>query len=198
MKICKKCYYVNEGDSKFCKRCGNPLVNTDNLVLNNKMQYNKNNYFLIMVIIVICIFILFGTFFYISNLNNNLNTNQLQFIFNQDSNNNLTNSSLQIISGTISTGSDDNDLSYCKVYLGLEHAGEPCKISTLYSRNGNSLNNGNIIDKVIDSNGYVSVPSAYAFKYYPDYCIIKIYDSNGVLQSTKYVTLKPTEGTQYF
>lgn len=106
--------------------------------------------------------------------------------------------SMSILSGTISTGSDPSDKTYCKVYVGSEYAGESVKISVLYSRDGSNLNQGNIVPKTVDSNGYVSVPSAYAFDKYPDNAYITIYDSNGAPVDTKTVSLKVESGSQSF
>ena len=101
-------------------------------------------------------------------------------------------------SGSFSTGSGKSDLTYCSVYVGEEYAGESVKISVLYSRDGSALNQGNIVPKTVDSSGYISVPSAYAFKSYPDDAYVTIYDSNGNVLDTQEVYLSPSSGTQTF
>ena len=106
--------------------------------------------------------------------------------------------SWKIHSGSISTGSSLSDKTYCSVYVGTEHAGENCKISVLYSRDGSNLNQGNIVPKTVDSSGYVSVPSAYAFDYYPDTALVTIYDANGKELDHLTVNLAEQSGTQTF
>ena len=110
----------------------------------------------------------------------------------------LSSSSMSILSGTISTGSSLSDKTQCSVYVGSEYAGENVKISVLYSRDGSNLNQGKIVPKTVTSDGYVSVPSADAFKKYPDNAIITIYDSNGNTLDTETVNLSPSSGSQYF
>ena len=105
---------------------------------------------------------------------------------------------IYIHDGYISTGSAKSDKTYCHVNVGSGYAGENVKISVLYSRDGTNLNKGNIVPKTVDSDGYVSVASAEAFKKYPDEAFITIYDSDGSTIDTKTVYLDPTSGTQYF
>ena len=105
---------------------------------------------------------------------------------------------MAINGGTISTGSAKSDKTYCSVYVGSGYAGENVKISVLYSRDGKNLNQGNIVPKTVDSEGYVSVPSAKAFKKYPDEAYITLYDSNGNTIDTQSVSLSPKSGSQSF
>lgn len=107
-------------------------------------------------------------------------------------------SDMRILSGSFYTGSSGSDKTYCSVYVGRQYSGESVKISVLYSRDGSNLNKGNIVPKTVDSDGYVSVPSADAFKYYPDHALISIYDSNGNVLDTQEVNMSPHDGTQNF
>ena len=54
--------------------------------------------------------------------------------------------------------------------MGPEHSGESVTIQIKYSRDGSSLNNGNMVPKTVDSSGYINVNSADAYKYFPDHC----------------------------
>ena len=92
-----------------------------------------------------------------------------------------TPSSISILGGSFSTGSADEDKTYARINVGTSHAGENVIVQIFYSRDGNSLNNGND-----------------AYLYYPDHATIKIYDSNSKLLTTKSVSLSPTSGTQTF
>ena len=100
--------------------------------------------------------------------------------------------------GSFTTGSELEDKTYAKLYLGKEHSGESVKVRILYSRDGVSLNHGNLVDATIKSDGYVSIASADAYSKYPDYASVEVYDSSGHLVSTQGISLKTTSGTQYF
>ena len=126
-----------------------------------------------------------------SNVNPTQDTNQSQ--------NPGTNSGeLEILGGDISTGSSLSAKTKAHIFVGTQHAGETVKITAKYSRDGTSLNNGNILSRTVDSEGYVSFNSAEAFKKYPDTAIIELYNSDGSLADTETVTLSPSEGTQSF
>ena len=105
---------------------------------------------------------------------------------------------LNILGGSFSTGSELSDKTNAKLYLGQNHAGEKVIVQIFYSRDGNSLNNGNMVPVTVDSNGYVSVSSADSYSKFPDYATIKLYDANSILQDTVSVTLSPSSGTQTF
>lgn len=107
-------------------------------------------------------------------------------------------SSMTINGGSFSTGSHLSDKTYAKIYVGPEHSGEKVKIQILYSRDGSSLNNGNMVPKTVTSNGYIEVASADSYKYYPDFAEIKLYDNSGNLMDTQSVSLSPESGTQNF
>lgn len=107
-------------------------------------------------------------------------------------------SNMRILGGSFSTGSSLSDKTYCSVYVGEEYAGENVKISVLYSRDGSNLNHGNVVPKTVSNDGYISVPSAYAFDKYPDNGFITIYDSNGNVLDTLDVSMSETSGKQTF
>ena len=107
-------------------------------------------------------------------------------------------SSISILGGSFSTGSADEDKTYARINVGTSHAGENVIVQIFYSRDGNSLNDGNMVPATVHSDGYLEITSADAYKYYPDHATIKIYDSNSKLLTTKSVSLSPTSGTQTF
>lgn len=107
-------------------------------------------------------------------------------------------SDMKILSGSFSTGSSLGDKTWCSVYVGEQYAGEDVKISVLYSRDGSNLNQGKIVPKTVGSDGTVSVPSADAFKYFPDHAVVTIYDSNGDILDTQEVIMSAKSGTQTF
>ena len=109
-----------------------------------------------------------------------------------------TPSSISILGGSFSTGSADADKTYARINVGTAHAGENVIVQIFYSRDGNSLNNGNMVPATVHSDGYLEIASADAYKYYPDYATINIYDSNSNLLTTQSVSLSPTSGTQTF
>ena len=105
---------------------------------------------------------------------------------------------MYIRSGTITTGSSLSSKSTCKVFVGKEFSGAKVQISTLYSRDGTDLNAGKLVPKTVDSDGYITVNSADAFKLYPDSCLICLYDSNGNELDYRTVYLETESGTQSF
>lgn len=107
-------------------------------------------------------------------------------------------SSMKIQSGSFSTGSAEEDKTYASIYVGKEHAGESVTVQIFYSRDGNSLNNGNMVPVTVHSDGYVEVASADAYHYYPDYASINLYSPSGSLLDSRSVSLSPTSGTQTF
>jgi len=109
-----------------------------------------------------------------------------------------TPSSISILGGSFSTGSENSDKTYARINVGTAHAGENVIVQIFYSRDGKSLNNGNMVPATVHSDGYLEIASADAYKYYPDYATIKIYDSNNELLTTQSVSLSPSAGTQTF
>ena len=109
-----------------------------------------------------------------------------------------TPSSISILGGSFSTGSAEEDKTYASINVGTQHAGENVIVQIFYSRDGNSLNNGNMVPVSVHSDGYIEVASADAYHYYPDFAKINIYDSNSHLLTSKSVSLSPESGTQTF
>ena len=180
---------------------------------------DNKNLMIICLTIIICAVLIAGGLIFLSNNGSDNNSNDTDIgssvslpdsSINQteDSQNQTDNapvvedksrvSDMKIISGSFSTGSSRNDKTYCSVYVGEQYAGENVKISVLYSRDGNNLNKGNIVPKTVSSDGYVSVPSADAFKYYPDHALVTIYDNNGNVLDTQEVVMSAQSGTQTF
>ena len=218
--FCPNCNCENSDSAKFCKKCGTPLKKTmdHQSVINsiNGEKSSKDNTTKIIIIALIIIAVaLAGVFAYIGFGNNASDSSQ-----NQVQNNNTANlpanntevqtaqpsqttqvvpsQSMTIYGGTFSTGSSLSDKTYASIYVGPEHAGENVKIQIKYSRDGSSLNNGNMVPKTVDSSGYINVRSADAYKYYPDFATINIFDTSGNLLDTQSVSLIPDSGTQSF
>jgi len=66
-----------------------------------------------------------------------------------------TPSSISILGGSFSTGSADADKTYARINVGTAHAGEDVIVQIFYSRDGNSLNNGNMVPATVHSDGYL-------------------------------------------
>ena len=193
-----------------------PTVRVDNSNSNNSNGNSNSgsdnkNLIIICLTVVICAILIAGALVLFSNNNSNDNSDILSDSASLNGTNSIdvnestdvepvktAQSDMQILSGSFSTGSGKSDKTYCSVYVGEEYAGESVKISVLYSRDGSTLNQGKVVPKTVDSSGYVSVPSANAFKYYPDDAYITLYDSDGNVLDTQEVYLSPQSGKQTF
>lgn len=222
--LCPNCKSENSDSAKFCKKCGTALkkktINHNDMIqsINNENTNSDNKTKYIIVALIIVVIVLAGVFAYIG-FGNNTNTSDTQTVDNSNNDNveevqNTTVSSepaqttqvastpqttqMTIGGGSFSTGSSLSDKTYASIYVGPEHAGENVKIQIYYSRDGSSLNNGNMVAKTVDSSGYINVKSADSYKYYPDYATINIYDTSNNLLATQSVSLSPESGTQYF
>lgn len=225
VKYCTKCGAENKDTAKYCINCGEKLnitihdINKDSIPhqKENKKKINDNqesedsginkNILLIAIIIILCTGIIAGALIFTnqgSPQNQTTDTSQGQNSVSESSSSSPSSSSstavssLKILSGSISTGSADADKSYCHIYVGSDHAGESVKMSALFSRNGNNLNEGKIVSTTVSSSGYVDISSAYGFKYYPDKVILTLYDASGNQQDQKTVYLSASSGTQTF
>ena len=225
-KFCKNCGsslkanspikddYVATGNDPTA-RVNNSNLNNSNNGIDSSKSDNKN-LIIICLTIVICAILIAGALVLFSS-NNSDNPDALSDSASLNGSNMADNSvndstesepaqsspktatsNMKILSGSFSTGSSKSDKTYCSVYVGEQYAGENVKISVLYSRDGSNLNQGNIVPKTVDGSGYVSVPSADAFKKYPDNAFVTIYDSNGKVLDTQEVYLSPSSGTQTF
>ena len=105
---------------------------------------------------------------------------------------------MEIEGGCISTGGGLEDKTYATVYVGEEYSGADVLIQIFYSRDGSQLNPGNKVPKTVDNSGCIEVPSANAFKYYPDFAEINLYDSNGYLIDSRNENLAIHSGKQTF
>ena len=86
--------------------------------------------------------------------------------------------SMEIYGGAFSTDGGLEDLTYASVDVGSEHSGENVIIQIWYSRDGSTLNNGNMVPVTVTSDGYINVRSADAYRFFPDNAKINVYDSN--------------------
>jgi hypothetical protein len=219
-KFCKNCGTPLITDrpikDNYVATGNDPTARVDNSNFNSNKNSDSSsdnkNLIIICLTVVICAILIAGALVLFSNNNSNDNSDILSDsaslngsnaieVNDTDINNepkNSAQSSIKILSGSFSTGSGKSDKTYCSVYVGEEYAGENVKISVLYSRDGSTLNQGNIVPKTVDSSGYVSVPSANAFKYYPDDAVITLYDSDGNILDTQEVYLSPESGKQTF
>ncbi|MBQ7928809.1 MAG: zinc ribbon domain-containing protein [Methanobrevibacter sp.] len=224
---CSNCDAENSDGAKFCKKCGNPLeektINHEeiiNSVGNKKTKTNDNTKIIIIALAIVAV-VLAGAFAYIY-MSGNSNTSDAGSTSNAGSSSQAVDqddssakqasssssgsektaqqdtSSMRIQGGSFSTGSADADKTYASIYVGKENAGKDVIVQIFYSRDGNSLNNGNMVPASVHSDGYLYITSADAYLYYPDYATIKLYDSNSNLIDTQSVSLSPTSGTQTF
>ncbi len=224
---CPNCNSENSESAKFCKKCGTPLEkkafnhqNVINSISEEKSSKDNTTKYIIIALIIIAV-ALAGVFAYIGFGNNASDNSQNQI--QNDNNVSLSDANdtpaqtsqpaqttqaapveqtpsqdMTIYGGTFSTGSGLSDKTYASIYVGPEHAGENVKIQIKYSRDGSSLNKGNMVPKTVDSSGYINVKSADAYRYFPDFATINIYDTSGNLLDTQSVSLSPESGTQSF
>lgn len=217
---CPKCDSENNDSAKFCKKCGAPLNNSisHEKMINsmNEKSVNNNTTKYIIVALVIVAIVLAGTFVYIYGFGQNHSNDSQQVQAQNDtqsvqeddepaqaqtttsSQSKPASSSMSILGGSFSTEGGLDDKTYASIFVGSEHAGEDVTIQIWYSRDGSTLNNGNMVPKTVTSSGYIEVASAEPFKYFPDFAEINLYDSSGNLLDTKSVSLSPESGTQSF
>ena len=213
---CPNCNAENNEGAKFCKKCGTPLekkANSHEKMINsmNNEKKSDNTKIIIAALIIIAV-VLAGAFIYLQGFgsdshsqdspsqNNASNAASQSNASNQASSSQASPSqsneektatpqstSMKIQGGSFSTGSELSDLTYANIYVGKEHAGKNVILQIWYSRDGNTLNNGNMVPVTVHSNGYLEVQSAD-----------NLYDSNSNLLDTQSVSLSPTSGTQTF
>ena len=184
---------------------------------NNSSKSDNKNLIIICLTIIICAILIAGALVFFSSNNSGDDSDALSDSASLNGSNmadntinestetepvqnspKTTTSNMQILSGSFSTGSSKSDKTYCSIYVGEQHAGETVQISVLYSRDGAELNQGKIVSKTVDGSGNINVPSASAFKKYPDNAFITIYDGSGKILDTQEVYLSPSSGTQTF
>ena len=220
---CPKCDSENSDSAKFCKKCGSPLekksISHENMINSISKDSNNDNTtkYIIVALIVVAV-VLAGAFVYIygfgqQNQSDAGQSNQIQSDEEVDESDDPAqaqstestqqaskpaSTAMSILGGSFETGGGLEDKTYASIYVGPEHSGENVKIQIFYSRDGNTLNNGNMVPKTVDSSGYINVRSADAYKYFPDYAEINLYDNSGNLLDTQSVNLSPESGTQTF
>lgn len=224
---CPKCDSENNETAKFCKKCGTPLnkgINHESMInsMNNKSGSDNTTKYIIIALVIVVI-ALAGAFVYIygSNSSQGTDSQQQQVQSADDSDEEPAEAesssssqssqatqatpakpkttSMSILGGSFSTGSELEDKTYASIYVGKEHAGEDVILQIFYSRDGSTLNNGNMVPVTVDSSGYLEVSSADAYKYFPDFAEINLYDQSGNnLLDTRSVSLNPEAGTQTF
>jgi flagellar basal body-associated protein FliL len=219
---CPKCDSENNDSAKFCKKCGAPLkqgINHENMInsMNNKSGGDNTTKYIIVALVIVVI-VLAGAFVYIYSSGSNQSASdsqpQQQVVDEQDDDDEPAQAqssepaqatstkpkakSMSILGGSFSTGSAEEDKTYASINVGKEHAGEDIVVQIFYSRDGNTLNNGNMVPVTVHSDGYVELTSADAYHYYPDHATINIFDTNNNLLTTKSVNLSPESGTQTF
>lgn len=217
---CPNCNSENNDGAKFCKKCGTPLnkkvVSHEKMInsMNKENSGNNTTKYIIVALIIVAV-ALAGAFVYLYGFNHdNSQNNQAQVQNdNQSSVDNSepvqasqssqsaqpqASSSMSILGGSFSTAGGLEDKTYASIFVGSEHAGENVQIQIFYSRDGSTLNNGNMVPKTVDSSGYIEVASADAYKYFPDFAEINLYDVSGNLLDTQNVNLSPESGTQTF
>lgn len=221
---CSNCDSENSDTAKFCKKCGHPLKKKEidhgemiSKISKDKSSSSNNNTKLIIIALAIVAVVLAGAFAYMyafngSNSSSSQTSDASSSVDTQNddsdakssektadsSSSSSKTSSMTIRGGSFSTGSAEEDKTYATINVGTEYAGESVIVQIFYSRDGNSLNNGNMVPANVHSDGYLYITSADAYHYYPDYATIKLYDSNSNLLDTQSVSLSPTSGTQTF
>lgn len=224
---CSNCDAENSDTAKFCKKCGSPLTaktmdheTVINSISGKSAQSDNNNTKIIIIALAIVAVVLAGAFIYIyasgnsgasdsASTSNSAgqdsaqadNTPQEQpekTATQSSSSSKPASSSMRIRGGSFSTGSAEEDKTYAQIYVGTEYSGTDVIVQIFYSRDGNSLNHGNMVPASVHSDGYLYITSADAYHYYPDYATIKLYDSGSNLIDTQSVSLSPTSGTQTF
>jgi hypothetical protein len=105
---------------------------------------------------------------------------------------------MEIQGGAFSTNGGLEDLTYASVDVGSQYGGDSIIIQIWYSRDGSTLNQGNMVPITVTSDGYANVRSADAYSLFPDNAKINIYDSNEKLLASQEVSLSPESGIQTF
>lgn len=225
---CPNCQSENSDTAKFCKKCGTALNggqstpnSHESMVQSMNSQKAKNdNTKIIIIALVIVAVVLAGAFAYMYFMGNSA-SNSASHVDSASKNpskvdssddddddtatasktseeSKSSSSSMTIKGGSFSTGSADEDKTYAAINVGKEHAGESVTVQIWYSRNGNTLNHGNMVPAHVHDDGYLYITSADAYLYYPDYATINLYDSNNNKIDSQSVSLSPTSGTQTF
>ncbi len=183
--------FYEKGVGKISKESLDPINKQS--TINNVEESKSKNILIVCVATVLCVLIVACAFICVNVSNDNVDNNDFdnKYVTAESSN-------MMILGGSFYTGQYLSDKTYAHIYVGTQYAGQQVKITTIWSRNGNNLNNGNILTRPVDYDGYVNFNSASAFKHYPDHAFVKLFDLNGNLIDTVDVNLSPTSGTQSF
>lgn len=223
---CPKCDAENADSAKFCKKCGAQLKSKEythgSMMDSMNKTDNNNTTKIIIVALIVVALVLAGALAYIyggfgnnqASDNTHASNDAGSSSVKQDDDDNdevqatqtgssqsskpASSSSMSIKGGSFSTGSELEDKTYASIFVGPEHAGESVTVQIFYSRDGSTLNNGNMVPVTVDSSGYIEVASADAYSYFPDHADVKLYSPSGDVMDTKSVSLSPSSGTQSF
>ena len=213
---CPSCNTENNDSAKFCKKCGTALnnntINHENMIKSMSKDKSDNTTKIIIVALIIVAIVLAGVFIYLqtsghndsqaqnasASQNTTANPDKTATPSSQPEKTAQSTGSMKILGGSFSTGSADADKTYASIYVGKQNAGKRVIVQIWYSRDGNTLNNGNMVPASVHSDGYLYISSADAYKYYPDHATINLYDSSSNLMDSQSVSLSPSAGTQTF
>ena len=206
-KICKACGEKNADTAKFCKKCGSELEIHPNIVKKSSSTTDDTSKKIIIALIAIAAILAIAIGVYASGILESDAPADTQVADDKVNDTKQvtaqptasTTQSMSILGGSFSTGSSLSDKTYAKIYVGSGHSGEQVTVQIWYSRDGSTLNHGNMVPAHVDSSGYLSISSADAYSKYPDHATINLYDSSGsILMDSVSVNLSPTSGTQTF
>ena len=213
---CPSCNTENNDSAKFCKKCGTALnnntINHENMIKSMSKDKSDNTTKIIIVALIIVAIVLAGVFIYLqtsghndsqaqnasASQNTTANPDKTATPSSQPEKTAQSTGSMKKLGGSFSTGSADADKTYASIYVGKQNAGKSVIVQIWYSRDGNTLNNGNMVPASVHSDGYLYISSADAYKYYPDHATINLYDSSSNLMDSQSVSLSPSAGTQTF
>ncbi len=213
---CPSCNTENNDSAKFCKKCGTALnnntINHENMIKSMSKDKSDNTTKIIIVALIIVAIVLAGVFIYLqtsghndsqaqnasASQNTTANPDKTATPSSQPEKTAQSTGSMKILGGSFSTGSADADKTYASIYVGKQNSGKSVIVQIWYSRDGNTLNNGNMVPASVHSDGYLYISSADAYKYYPDHATINLYDSSSNLMDSQSVSLSPSAGTQTF
>ena len=176
---CPSCDSENNDNAKFCKKCGAPLkneINHQKMINSHKKSTDDDTTKYIIIALAIIAIALAGAFVYIYGFGSNHSDSQSQV---QDADDDVVTTeasepvqstpktqSMSIMGGSFYTGTELSDKTYATIYVGPQHAGESVIVQIYYSRDGNLLNNGNMVPVTVDSTGNIYVRSADSYKTY--------------------------------
>ena len=108
---------------------------------------------------------------------------------------------LTFILGTalyLNSGGEINPLSQtiCAINVGSNHSDEKVIVEVLYSRDGANLNDGDKVEKTVDSEGSIVCESKDSYDKYPDHAIVTLYDLDGNVLDKVDVSLATDDSTQ--